>query len=56
VAKVDTEAAPALSAQLGIRSIPTLALFVGGREVARQPGALTRTDDIVRWTRAHLPR
>ncbi|HYF17803.1 MAG TPA: thioredoxin TrxC [Ramlibacter sp.] len=56
VAKVDTEAAPALSAQLGIRSIPTLALFVGGREVARQPGALARADDIVRWTRAHLPR
>lgn len=53
--KVDTEGAPALSARLGIRSIPTLALFRGGREVARQPGALTRPEDIVRWTRSHLP-
>ena len=53
--KVDTEAAPALSAALGIRSIPTLALFAGGREVARQPGAMSAAD-IVRWTQAHLPR
>lgn len=53
--KVDTEAAPALSAALGIRSIPTLALFAGGREVARQPGAMAAAD-IVRWTQAHLPR
>jgi thioredoxin 2 len=53
VAKVDTEQAPALSARLGIRSIPTLALFRGGREIARQPGALTRPEDIVRWARSH---
>lgn len=55
LAKVDTESAPGLSAALGIRSIPTLALFVGGREVARQPGAMGSAD-IVRWARAHLPR
>lgn len=54
VAKVDTEQAQALAARLNIRSIPTLALFAGGREVARQPGALTRPEDIVRWARAHL--
>lgn len=53
LAKVDTEAVPALAARFGIRSIPTLALFVGGREVARQPGAL-RSADIVRWVRQHL--
>ena len=53
VVKVDTEQAQALSARLGIRSIPTLALFRGGREVARQPGALTRPEDIVRWARAN---
>ncbi|WP_332815326.1 thioredoxin TrxC [Ramlibacter sp.] len=53
VTKVDTEQAQALAARLGIRSIPTLALFVAGREVARQPGALTRADDIARWARAH---
>ena len=54
VAKVDTEAVQALGARFNIRSIPTLALFVGGREVARQAGAMGAAD-IVRWTRSHLP-
>lgn len=52
LAKVNTEEAPSLSARLQIRSIPTLALFVGGRELARQPGAMGAAD-IVRWARAH---
>ncbi|GAA0579064.1 thioredoxin TrxC [Craurococcus roseus] len=38
--KVSTEEAPNIAAELGIRSIPTLALFAGGREVARQAGAM----------------
>ena len=38
--KLDSEANPQLSAQLGIRSIPSLILFRGGVEVARQSGAL----------------
>ena len=46
--KVDTEAEQQLGAQFNIRSIPTLALFQGGREVARQAGAMG-TADIVRW-------
>ena len=54
LAKVNTEAVPALGQRFQIRSIPTLALFVGGREVARQPGALGAAD-IVRWARQHLP-
>ena len=54
VAKVNTEEAQALGARLNIRSIPTLALFVGGREVARQPGAMTSAADIARWARSHL--
>ncbi len=53
VAKVNTEEAQGLAARFDIRSIPTLALFVGGREVARQPGAMGAAD-IVRWTRSHL--
>jgi thioredoxin 2 len=53
VAKLDTEQAPELAGRLGIRSIPTLALFQGGREIARQPGALTRAQDIVQWVRQH---
>lgn len=53
VAKVDTEQARTLGTRLNIRSIPTLALFVDGREVARQAGAMGAAD-IVRWTRAQL--
>ena len=51
--KVDTEAEQSLGARFGIRSIPTLALFRGGREVARQAGAMGAAD-IVRWTQSHL--
>lgn len=54
LAKVDTEAAQNLAARFNIRSIPTLALFVAGREVARQPGAMGAAD-IVRWARSHSP-
>ena len=55
VAKVNTEAAQALGARYNIRSIPTLALFVGGKEVARQTGAMTNPAQIVQWVRARLP-
>ena len=51
LAKVDTEAQQHLGARFQIRSIPTLALFAGGREVARQAGAMGAAD-IVRWVRA----
>ena len=54
LAKVDTQSQPTLGQQFGIRSIPTLMLFVQGREIARQAGALG-TADIVRWTLANLP-
>jgi len=46
--KVSTEEAPTLATELGISSIPTLALFAGGREVARQTGAMP-TRSIVAW-------
>jgi thioredoxin 2 len=54
LAKVDTQAQPALGQRFQVRSIPTLVLFQGGREIARQPGALSAAD-IVRWARQHLP-
>ncbi len=38
-AKLDTEADPAVSARFGIRGIPLLIAFRGGREAARQAGA-----------------
>jgi len=53
LAKVDTEAVQSLAQRYGIRSIPTLALFVNGREVARQAGAMGASD-IVRWTQSQL--
>ena len=39
VVKINTEALPDLGARFGIRSIPTMAVFAGGREVARSSGA-----------------
>ena len=39
--KIDSDAAPQASHSLQIRSIPTTLLFVGGREVARQSGAMS---------------
>ena len=38
-AKIDTEAHPGLSGSYGIRGIPLLVAFQGGRERARQAGA-----------------
>jgi thioredoxin 2 len=52
VVKVDTEANQQLGARLAIRSIPTLALFKAGREVARQPGAMD-TNNILAWVQRH---
>jgi thioredoxin 2 len=49
--KLDTEAAPQASARHGIRSIPTMVIFRGGREVARRSGAMPAAD-IVAWVRA----
>jgi thioredoxin 2 len=40
VAKVNTDAAQSLAGRFGIRSIPTVALFRGEREIARQSGAM----------------
>jgi thioredoxin 2 len=39
VVKVNTDAIPELGDRFGIRSIPTMTVFVGGREVARTAGA-----------------
>jgi thioredoxin 2 len=52
LAKLDTEAEQQIAARLGIRSIPTLIAFRGGREVARQSGALPLTQ-LMQWIAAH---
>ena len=50
-AKVDTEAAQQTASLYNIRSIPTMVVFSGGSEVARQSGAMSAAD-IVRWVSA----
>ena len=55
LAKVDTEAEPALASRFGIRSIPTMILIKSGKEIARQSGAVGG-EDIVRWTRSQLSK
>lgn len=51
--KVNTEEQQAIGAQFGIRSIPTMILFAGGREVARMSGAMDASG-IVGWTQQQL--
>ncbi|MDP3908296.1 thioredoxin TrxC [Novosphingobium sp.] len=49
--KVDTEAVPEIAQRYQIRSIPTLILFSGGQEAARQSGAMS-AQAIVNWVRS----
>jgi thioredoxin 2 len=51
LAKLDTEAHPAIAGRYAIRSIPTMILFKGGVEASRISGALGAAD-IVRWVRS----
>jgi thioredoxin 2 len=53
LAKLNTEAEPSVGAQFNVRSIPTLILFKDGREIARQPGAMTNPAQIAAWARAN---
>jgi len=47
-AKVDSDGSPRISARFAVRSIPTLLLIRGGREVKRQSG-VTPAAQIVDW-------
>ena len=51
LAKVNTDVEQALGAGYQIRSIPTLIMFKGAREVARQAGAMS-AQDVARWVRS----
>lgn len=51
--KVNTEEQQTLAGQYNIRSIPTLALFQSGKEVARQAGAMS-AENIIRWVGSKL--
>lgn len=51
-AKLNTEEAQPLAARFNIRSIPTLAIFRNGHEIARQSGALD-LGTLKRWIASH---
>lgn len=53
LAKLDTDAAQDIAGRFGIRSIPTLIIFKGGQEVARQSGALD-LGRLVRFVQDHI--
>jgi thioredoxin 2 len=52
-AKLNTDDAQDIAVRLGIRSIPTLMVFKGGRETARQPGAMN-AGSFDRWLQSVL--
>jgi thioredoxin 2 len=52
-AKLNSDEAQATAARYGIRSIPTLIVFRGGREVARQSGAMG-AEALVSWASGAL--
>ena len=52
-AKLNTEQEQPIAQQFGIMSIPTLAIFRGGREIARQSGALD-INRLISWVRANI--
>lgn len=54
LAKLDTDAAPRTSARYGIRSIPAVKLFVGGKVIAEFVGALPG-GSIRKFLAEHLP-
>jgi thioredoxin 2 len=51
-AKLNTDEAQNTAGRFNIRSIPTLAIFRNGKEVARQAGAMGAAD-IARWVQAN---
>lgn len=53
LAKVNTEQERALAKQYNIRSIPTLAIFNNGQEVARQSGVIN-AEDLINWVRLQI--
>ena len=52
--KVNADEQPTLAARYGIRSIPTMILFAGGRPVAQTAGAMD-TRRMVSWAQANAP-
>lgn len=54
VAKVNTDVHKQTASQLGIRAVPTLALYAGGRLLKAEPGA-RMGEQLRAFVRPHLP-
>ena len=52
-ATVNTEDEQVLARELNIQAVPTMILFQGGREKARQPGAMDARG-VEAWVRGNL--
>ena len=52
LAKLNTEDEQSIASQFRIQSIPTIAIFKNGKEIARQAGAMN-TSDIINWVKAN---
>lgn len=52
-AKINSDQEGALASRFGIRGVPTLIVFRGGREIARQSGAMDSAT-LTRWLTAAL--
>ena len=53
LAKLNTQDEPALANRFHVRSIPTVAIFLHGRELARQSGAMN-LNGLLRWVESSL--
>lgn len=53
LAKIDTSAETAIASRFRIQSVPTLIVFKGGKEVARQSGALL-AHEISAWAKKYI--
>ena len=53
VIKLNSDDNQQIAGRMGIRGIPSLILYSGGREVARTSGAMP-AGQIVQWARSHL--
>lgn len=51
--KVDSDAAPEISSRFAIRSIPTLLLVQGGREIARRTG-FAPASELIAWAQRRM--
>ncbi|GAB4360685.1 MAG: thioredoxin TrxC [Oricola sp.] len=51
--KLNSDQEQEVAGRLGIRGIPTMILYAGGREIARQSGAMS-APQITAWIRQHL--